>query len=101
MRADINERLEAYEKLIRKLGASARFIKVTEESENHQAQRSMHIDSNYELFGKLMGIGSDENDIDYDRAIEGAKIKVKEILGIEALTHLRDELLQNAIQKQT
>jgi hypothetical protein len=98
---DINGRLEAYEKLIRKLGANAHFISVTKDSSKHQQQRSLHIDSNYELFGKLMGIGPSEKEIDYDRAIEGAKIKVKEILGIEALTKLRAELLQSAADKKT
>lgn len=99
--SSINERLEAYEKLIRKLGASAHFIEVTRESANHATQRSLHIESNYELFAQLMGITSDENDIDYDKAIEGAKIKVKDILGIEALTKLRTELIQHATENKT
>lgn len=97
----INERLEAYEKLLRKLGASAHFIEVTRESPNQSQQRSLHIESNYELFSKLMGTTSDENDIDYDKAIEGAKIKIKDILGIEALTQLRTELIQHAIENRT
>lgn len=94
---DINERLESYEKLIRELGANARFIETTRESPAHSEQRSLFIDNNFELFGQLLGTSSGEKEINYDRAIEGAKIKVKAILGIAELTQLRSELIQNAI----
>jgi hypothetical protein len=95
---EINEQLEAYEKLIRKLGASAHFIDITRESSSHAEQRSLHIDSNHELFARLMGVNSNENEIDHGKAIEGAKIKIKAILGVEALTQLRSELMQHATE---
>ena len=98
---EINEKLEAYEKLIRKLGANAHFIKVTRDSSSHVEQRSLFIDNNFELFAQLMGMNSNENEIDYDRAIAGAKIKVREILAIDEITKLRKELVANAVNKNT
>lgn len=92
---EINEDLEKFEVALRRLGVDAHFINSTAGSNNYANQRTMKIESSYELFNEILGIDKDK-ELNEDYAIESIKRKVKEILDIKELTGLRKHLVHEA-----
>ncbi len=91
----INSELEKFEGAIRKLGAHAHFIDKTFGNERYSEQRTLRIDTAFELFEEIMG-WDQSKEINQDYAISSAQKKVKNILGIEELTGLRKHLVHEA-----
>ncbi len=91
----INADLDEFESAIRKLGADAHFITSTTGHEGYSEQRSLRIDSNSELFSRILGLNINDG-IQEKSMVENLKSKVRAILGVEELTKLREHLIQQA-----
>lgn len=91
----INADLDEFESALRKLGADAHFINSTRGDENYAEQRSLSIDRNFELFGRILGLKSRDN-IQEESMVDALKTKVRAILGVEELTRLREHLIKQA-----
>lgn len=92
---EIDNNLGKFEQAIRSLGASAHFISTTIGVSQYLEQRSLRIDSNFELFGEILGFDSD-TEINEDYAIESVKKRLRQILGVEELTGLRTHVIKEA-----
>lgn len=93
----IDRDLSKFEQELRKLGANAHLIQETRGDDRHRQQRSIAIDENFEEIGRLLGIGGSRGDeVSESSALEDMKIRVRNILGIEELTSLREHLVKNA-----
>ncbi|PQJ25380.1 hypothetical protein BSZ31_10785 [Limnobacter sp. SAORIC-690] len=90
----INDDLGEFESALRKLGADAHFIRSTSGREGYSEQRAVRIESNFELFDRILGIS--KKDILEKSLVEALKAKVRTILGVEELTKLRDHLIKQA-----
>lgn len=91
----INADLDEFESALRKLGADAHFIRSTRGEEGYAEQRILRIDRNFELFGRILGLKSNDN-IQEEPMVEALKTKVRAILGVEELTRLREHLIKQA-----
>jgi hypothetical protein len=91
----INADLDEFESALRKLGADAHFIRSTTGHEGYAEQRTLSIDRNFELFGRILGLKSSDN-IQEEPMVEALKTKVRAILGVEGLTRLREHLIKQA-----
>ena len=92
---EINSELEKFEGAIRRLGAEAHFIRNTTGDERYAEQRTLRIDTAFDLFHEIMGWDKTK-EINEDYAVESIQRKVKSILGIEELTGLRKHLVHEA-----
>ncbi|MCW8830728.1 MAG: hypothetical protein OQK32_04310 [Gammaproteobacteria bacterium] len=92
---EINTNLEKFEGAIRKLGAEAHFIRSTTGDERQAEQRTIRIDTAFNLFHEIMGWDKTK-EINEDYAVESIRRKVKSILGVEELTNLRQHLIHEA-----
>ena len=91
----INIDLDEFESALRKLGAAAHFIKSTTGYEDLVEQRILRINSNFELFNRILGLKNSEN-IQEKSMVEDLTTKVRAILGVEELTRLREHLIKQA-----
>lgn len=91
----IDADLEQFETALRQLGASAHFIRTTAGHAHHAEQRILRIERNFELFGKILGLKTN-NDIPEKSLVADLKSKVRAILGVEDLTRLREHLIKQA-----
>lgn len=91
----INSDLDEFESALRTLGADAQFIRSTTGHEDYSEQRSLKIDRNFDLFGRILGLNNQDG-IEERSMVEALKIKVSAILGIEDLTRLREHLIKQA-----
>ncbi len=99
----INEKLQIFEKAIRKLGADSQFIRSTTDSPNHAEQRTIVIQRSHDLFLEILGI-DESKEVNEEYAVEAVKKKVRAILGVEELTRLREHLVieaSKAIERST
>lgn len=92
---DINEKLEKYEGGIRKLGAGAQFLRSTSGSKNYDKRRDAFIEKNHDLLADILGFDN-TRELNEDFANEAVKKKVRNILGVEELTRLREHLITEA-----
>lgn len=91
----MNSDLDEFESALRKLGADAHFIEATAGHEHYAQQRSLRIERNFELFGRILGIPNDQ-EVPQESMVEILKTRVRAILGVEELTVLREHLIRQA-----
>lgn len=92
---EINSNLEKFESALRRLGAEAHFIHSTTGDERYAEQRTIRIDTAFNLFHEIMGWDKAQ-ELNEDYAVESIRRKVKSILDIEELTGLRKHLVHEA-----
>jgi hypothetical protein len=91
----IDTDLDQFESTLRRLGADAQFIRSTTGHGAYSDERSLRINSNFELFGRILGLKSPES-IEEKSLVDALKTRVRAILGIEELTQLREHLVKQA-----
>jgi hypothetical protein len=92
----ISSDLEEFESALRKLGADAQFIRTTTGHDGYAEQRSLRINRNAELFGRILGLTVQSQEIQEQSMVEALKTKARAILGVEDLTTLREHLVKRA-----
>ncbi|MEH6470327.1 MAG: hypothetical protein V7752_03680 [Halopseudomonas sp.] len=94
---EINSDLAVFEQALRNLGASTHFVKTVKSDKRYAKQRSNKIDESFKLFLEIMNMQEDKA-FNKDYAADAIKSKVRNILGIEELTHLRSHIVRQAIE---
>lgn len=93
---NIVQNLDEFEKALFKLGANAHFISKTQDQYEMQKARRLKIEENLDLYTKILGL--EKKEIDESYTVKVTKNKVKNILGVEKLTKLREHLLTESIR---
>lgn len=93
---EINTNLEPYEQAVREIGAWSGFVNSTIGDPHNSVKRSKKIDDMWQKFNEVLGLdGTEKAEEVY--AIESVKKRVREILGVEELTHIRMHLIKEAV----
>lgn len=93
---NIVQNLGAFEKALFKLGANAHFIYKAQNQYEMREARHLKIDENLKLYTEVLGLEKEEIDESY--TAEATKRQLKNILGVEKLTKLREHLLTESFR---
>src|SRR5205807_206377 len=91
----IDAALAKFESALQEIAANAHFIEM---ALDHPA-RPAHVEEMFTTFAEVMGMATwQDKPVPPERASRAVLQKLREILGIEELTRLRDSLIKSALQ---
>jgi hypothetical protein len=93
--ADISKKLDPFQNALSKLGSQARLV----EAMRNAANGDKIIEEMYATFDSIMDLDKKDRDkINPDIAVENIKTRLRDILGIEELTRIREKVIKEAIK---
>lgn len=95
---EIEEKLKPFEQVLIEIGSSEHYLQMTAGEGMNERKRET-IDKIYKSFGLVLGHGKPESDQEADLHIDKVIDKIRDILGIKAMTKLRIKSTQVALDR--